>query len=469
MSPPSKLAVAAARMALRCAGFADARCDAARTTSVVVATTFGPSSYSEALLRQILFEGPEATSPFYFTESVANAPAAQIAIALPGAGAERDRLPAGGRAAHRPGPGRRGGGRGPGAARPGRRRRGDDAAPPRPARPLRRAGAPRAGREPSRRGRSTGGATGSWRPRGRPMVHLETEESALARGARPLARVLAWGSAFDPTAPPDRLGDRRRHGSPARSAAAWSGPAWRSADIDRIVSGASGSRDGDRLEAGLLRAAWGEQASCPRSLAPKATVGEYGGGFLGRRGAGGRRRAVRSDRRVRRARSGARDRPARRERPCRRRPPSSSPAWPRGAPPPGWSWEGPPTIPSMQRTACASPPSSRPTRPRLRWATVVRGTLALLLRGPGARRRLDRRHGRGGAPGRGAGDLVLRRTAARARPCAPPSPTSSAAASTASSPSTPTASTCPRRSPSCSPRRRRPTWCSACATTSSPR
>src|SRR6185369_2124276 len=79
MSPPSKLAVAAARMALVCAGFADRRCDR-EETAVAISTAFGPSSYSEALLKQILFEGPEATSPFLFTESVANAPAAQIAI-----------------------------------------------------------------------------------------------------------------------------------------------------------------------------------------------------------------------------------------------------------------------------------------------------------------------------------------------------------------------------------------------------
>src|SRR6185436_17348563 len=71
---------------------------------------------------------------------------------------------------------------------------------------------------------------------GATLVHLETEESALARGARPLARVLAWGSAFDPTAP--RTG--------------WG-------------TGAG------RLARSPLRPV----------LVPKATVGEYGGGFLG--------------------------------------------------------------------------------------------------------------------------------------------------------------------------------------------
>ena len=277
MSPPSKLTVAAARMALRCAGFADARCDC-EETSVAVATTFGPSSYSEALIRQILFEGPEATSPFYFTESVSNAPAAQIAILCRARGpsvtvCQREAGPllalsqaaaevASGRvpralagaveemtpllhalldrfgALAAPGPD------GTGPARPFDRRR-----------------------------------DGFLAAEGATMVHLETEESALARGARPLARVLAWGSAFDPTAP--RTGWGTGGGRLARSLRRRLERAGLKIEsIDRIVSGASGSRDGDRLEAGLLRAAWGERP-LPPVLAPKATVGEYGGGFLG--------------------------------------------------------------------------------------------------------------------------------------------------------------------------------------------
>jgi 3-oxoacyl-[acyl-carrier-protein] synthase II len=276
MSPPSKLAVTAARMSLRCAGFADARCGS-EETSVIVATTFGPSSYSEALLRQILFEGPEATSPFYFTESVANAPAAQIAILCRAQGpsvtvCQREAGPlialsqaaaevAAGRvpcalagtveemtpllhallerfgALADPGPD------GDEAARPFDRRR-----------------------------------DGFLAAEGATMIHLETEESALARGARPLARVLAWGSAFDPTAP--RTGWGTGAGRLARSLRrSLDRAGLEIGDIDRIVSGASGSRDGDRLEAGFLRAAWGER-SLPPILAPKATVGEYGGGFL---------------------------------------------------------------------------------------------------------------------------------------------------------------------------------------------
>jgi 3-oxoacyl-(acyl-carrier-protein) synthase len=49
--------------------------------------------------------------------------------------------------------------------------------------------------------------------------------------------------------------------------------------IDLIVSGASGSRHGDRLEAQVLRAAWGARP-LPPIVAPKAVTGEYGGAFL---------------------------------------------------------------------------------------------------------------------------------------------------------------------------------------------
>ena len=51
------------------------------------------------------------------------------------------------------------------------------------------------------------------------------------------------------------------------------------ADIDRIVSGASGAGGGDRLEALTLRRAW-EGRPLPPVLAPKAVTGEYGGGHL---------------------------------------------------------------------------------------------------------------------------------------------------------------------------------------------
>jgi 3-oxoacyl-(acyl-carrier-protein) synthase len=78
MSPPSRFAVAAAREAVASAALPSA---ALAGAAIALSTAFGPSSFSEGLLRQVLLEEPDAASPFLFTESVANAPAAQVAIA----------------------------------------------------------------------------------------------------------------------------------------------------------------------------------------------------------------------------------------------------------------------------------------------------------------------------------------------------------------------------------------------------
>ena len=72
MSPPSRLAVAAAKLAVEQAGL---EAPLGARTGVVLSTSFGASSFTEGILRQIVEEGPQAVSPFYFTESVANAPA----------------------------------------------------------------------------------------------------------------------------------------------------------------------------------------------------------------------------------------------------------------------------------------------------------------------------------------------------------------------------------------------------------
>src|SRR4029079_2542629 len=50
-------------------------------------------------------------------------------------------------------------------------------------------------------------------------------------------------------------------------------------DIDLVVSGASGSVAGDRLEADTLLALW-NGAPLPPVLAPKSVTGEYGGAHL---------------------------------------------------------------------------------------------------------------------------------------------------------------------------------------------
>lgn len=273
MSPPSRFALAAARMAFRCAGLGEGLPD--ERTGVVISTAFGPSSYSEGLLRQILLEGPESASPILFMESVANAPAAQIAIACKARGPsvticqrEAGALLAVGQAAADVAAGRvpralagtldemtpllhslldrfgalarNSGQEGEEVARPFDRRR-----------------------------------AGYVAAEGATLLLLESGE----RTACPLARVAAWGSAFDPTASAVGWGTgsanlarslRRtldRAGIPLES-------------IDRIVTSASGSRSGDRVEALLLKEAWGD-LPLPPVLAPKSVTGEYGGGFLG--------------------------------------------------------------------------------------------------------------------------------------------------------------------------------------------
>jgi 3-oxoacyl-[acyl-carrier-protein] synthase II len=277
MGPPSKMAVAASRQAVRCAGLTDT--DEART-AVVVATAFGPSTNTEGLLKQILREGPESASPSLFTESVANAPAAQIAIALKARGPsltvcqrEAGPLMALGRAAAEVA-----------AGRAGRALAGSvDEMTPLLHAVLDRFGAlahPGEVARPFDRQRN-----GFLAGEGATLVVLETEEDLKERGGRGdrgLARVLGFGSAFDPTAP--QAGWGTGAGPLARGLLRTLARAGlKPADVDLIVSGASGSREGDWLEAQVLRAAWGTPRTSPLPpiVAPKSVMGEYGGGILG--------------------------------------------------------------------------------------------------------------------------------------------------------------------------------------------
>lgn len=271
MSPPSKLAVAAARMALRCAGLPGTE---ESGTAMVIATAFGPSTNTEVLLKQILREGPESASPSLFTESVANAPAAQIAIASRATGPsltvcqrEAGPLIALGRAAREVAAGH---------ARRALAGSVDEMTPLLHAL-LDRFGALADEARPFDRRRS-----GFLAGEGATVVVLESAEELARRGGRPLARLLAWGNAFDPTAPPAGWGtgaETLARGLTRTLARAGLTPQ----DVDLIVSGASGSREGDRLEARVLRAAWGSTPlpPLPPVLAPKAVTGEYGGGLLG--------------------------------------------------------------------------------------------------------------------------------------------------------------------------------------------
>ena len=88
----------------------------------------------------------------------------------------------------------------------------------------------------------------------------------------------ATGAAFDPTAPRAGWGTGHRPlGAALRRVLERSGLG--PGAIDLVVSGASGSRAGDRLEALTLRAAWGD-APLPPIVAPKGVTGELGGGHL---------------------------------------------------------------------------------------------------------------------------------------------------------------------------------------------
>lgn len=272
MSPPSKLAVAAARMATAEAGHGEAG-----LTEVVMATAFGPASFTERLLRGILAEGPETASPFLFTECVANAPAAQVAIACQARGPnitvtqrEAGPLLALGRAAADVA-----------AGSVARALTGAvDESPPIVHALLDRYGAlSRPGAEggeaarPFDRRRS-----GFYMGEGATVMVVEDDAAARARGARILCRVRAWGSGFDPSA--SRVSWGHGHEPLARAARRMLDRAGlEPGDIDLVVSGASGSVAGDRLEADTLHALW-DGAPLPPVLAPKSVTAEYGGAQL---------------------------------------------------------------------------------------------------------------------------------------------------------------------------------------------
>ena len=277
MSGPSKLAVAAARMATTDGGLENTE-EGWDETGVVISTAFGPTDFTERLLRSIASGGPETASPSHFTESVANAPAAQIAIECQARGPnvtvtqrEAGAVIALGRAAAEIAEGR---------ARRVLSGSVEEITPLLHALLDRFGALARAapGRSEAARPfdrRRNGMLAGE----GATVVLLEAESSAVARGAQILARVRAAASGFDPSA--SRVGWGR--GDEPLAAAllhrlARVGLA--AGEIDLVVSGASGSRAGDRLEAQVLRKLFAG-GPVPPVLAPKSLIGEYGGGFLG--------------------------------------------------------------------------------------------------------------------------------------------------------------------------------------------
>jgi 3-oxoacyl-(acyl-carrier-protein) synthase len=274
MCRPSKFAVAAAKLAVADSGLREG---SAHHVAVVMSTSYGPSMITEKIIRQILHEGPQATSPALFTESVANAPAAQVALALGAQGAnititqrQAGALMALGRGAREVLSGRAD------AALVGA----VDEVTPLLHAILDRFGA---------LARPSGSRAELARPfdrqrngfivgEGCTMLTVEREDAAAARGARILARVRMMGRAFDPQAPPTNWG--HDPGVLARVLkSSLEAKRIQSTSIDGLVCGGSGSRSGDRLEMLVIQEAWGG-GKPPEAIAPKAYLGEQGGALL---------------------------------------------------------------------------------------------------------------------------------------------------------------------------------------------
>ncbi len=270
MSPPSRFAVAAGRMALAAAGLDPAPAAADPRTGVALATTYGASSVTQRMLDQLIDEGPEALSPFLFMESVTNAPAGQVAIHCAAAGpnltlCQREAGPPA--ALARAAAEVRGG-------RAGRMLAGAvEEMTPLLFAVLDRCGSVSALPRPFDRRRD-----GFLAAEGATLFLLEGAAAARERGARALARVTAWGGMFDPAAPRNDWGtDGERVAAALHRGLARHGLG--PEDVDAVVSGASGARRGDRLEALALRRLFAGRT--PPVLAPKGVTGEYAGAYLG--------------------------------------------------------------------------------------------------------------------------------------------------------------------------------------------
>jgi 3-oxoacyl-[acyl-carrier-protein] synthase II len=276
MALPGRFALAAARLALADAGLAAADRAFHRDTAIVVGTAFGPAAVTERLLDQILRQGPETASPALFTESVANATAAQVAIALGAHGANlaitaREAsdllaLAAGARLLAT------------GAAERALVLVVDEMTPLLHSvldrfRAL--AHPEEGGHEVARpfdRRRS-----GLLAAEGGAALLLERAADARARGRIPHARLRACVRAFDSSAPAWGFGrNAARLAATLGRGIERSGVA--STEIDLVAAAAGGTRDGDRLEAGILRSLFGD--ALPPLLAPRGVLGAWGGAAL---------------------------------------------------------------------------------------------------------------------------------------------------------------------------------------------
>ncbi|MEO8503797.1 MAG: beta-ketoacyl synthase N-terminal-like domain-containing protein [Acidobacteriota bacterium] len=278
MGAPSRMALAAARLAVSDAGILETD-PAFAETAVVISTAFGPALFTERLLSSIFKEGPETASPALFTESVASAAASQVALNLKARGPSLTvtQREAGDWIAL---------GEGARLVRTGRARRAlvgsvEEMTPLLHAildRFHTLATADESGEEVARPlDRDRRGVVAA---EGSTLLVLESESEAAARGAKPLCRIVATGAGFDPTAPDNGFGaDPEGLGETLRRGIERSGR--RLHEIDLIASGAAGSIAGDRLEVLALATAWrAAEASLPVLWAPKSALGEWGGGHL---------------------------------------------------------------------------------------------------------------------------------------------------------------------------------------------
>lgn len=276
MSPASRMAVCAARMAVDDAGLA-AQDVAGEDTAVSIGTSFGSTNYASLLLQQVHDQGPLSISPLLFMETVANAHAGQVALACGATGSnvtlsqrEASGLLAVARARD--------------LICAGRAKRVlagsvDEVSPILHAMLDRFGALARATQaedaevaRPFDERRS-----GFVLAEGGTVLMLEEQQVAERRGAQVRGRIVASARASDPTASASDWG--HGHEELARRLVQRLETQGITLDsIDRVVSGASGARRGDRLEAHVLRAAFG--SALPPVLAPKSVIGEYGGGFL---------------------------------------------------------------------------------------------------------------------------------------------------------------------------------------------
>lgn len=119
-------------------------------------------------------------------------------------------------------------------------------------------------------------STGWLASEGAAVVVLERKSDALARGARPLAELAAWSSAFSPSSAPEKRASTLCRVAQQALAAAKLAPE----DVHVVVAGASGQREQDQAEALALHDLLAENTRASVT-AIKGTLGEaYGASGL---------------------------------------------------------------------------------------------------------------------------------------------------------------------------------------------